>query len=135
LGASAADVAEESAARSEEDPVSRDPIGALATAAGYDDGESWWSDVIEENPATGPVFAAVADAMTALRTDEKPLSAGEAAREAHMRIEIARAAKDCDGAVAVVCGAWHVPALAEHRSLAADRELLKGRPKTKIKAT
>lgn len=135
LGASAADIAEESAARSEEDPVSRDPIGALATAAGYDDGESWWSDVIEENPATGPVFAAVADAMTALRTDEKPLSAREAVREAHMRIEIARAAKDCDGAVAVVCGAWHVPALAEHRSLAADRELLKGRPKTKIKAT
>jgi hypothetical protein len=135
LGASAADIAEESAARSEDDPVSRDPIGALATAAGYDDGESWWSDVIEENPATGPVFAAVADAMTALRTDEKPLSAREAAREAHMRIEIARAAKDCDGAIAVVCGAWHVPALAERRSLAADRELLKGRPKTKIKAT
>lgn len=135
LGAFAADIAEESGARSGEDPVSRDPIGALAIAAGYDDGESWWSDVIEENPATGPVFAAVADAMTALRTDEKPLSAREAAREAHMRIEIARAAKDCDGAVAVVCGAWHVPALAECRSLAADRELLKGRPKTKIKAT
>ncbi|WP_210352123.1 DUF5682 family protein [Bradyrhizobium rifense] len=88
LGASAADIAEESAARSEEDPVSRDPIGALATAAGYDDGESWWSDVIEENPATGPVFAAVADAMTALRTDEKPLSAREAVREAHMRMSL-----------------------------------------------
>ncbi|WP_298877923.1 DUF5682 family protein [uncultured Bradyrhizobium sp.] len=135
LGASASDIAEEIAARAEEDPVSRDPIGALATAAGYDDGESWWSDVIEENPATGPVFAAVADAMTALRADEKPLSAREAAREAHMRIEIAKAAKECDGAVAVICGAWHVPALTERRSLAADRELLKGRPKTKIKAT
>ncbi|MDA9520895.1 hypothetical protein XI06_11045 [Bradyrhizobium sp. CCBAU 11434] len=135
LGASAADIAGEIAARSEEDPVSRDPIGALATAAGYDDGESWWSDVIEENPATGPVFAAVADAMAALRADEKPVSTREAAREAHMRIEIAKAAKECDGAVAVVCGAWHVPALAERRGLAADRELLKGRPKTKIKAT
>ncbi|MCG2626998.1 DUF5682 family protein [Bradyrhizobium sp. WYCCWR 13023] len=135
LGASAADIAGEIAARSEEDPVSRDPIGALATAAGYDDGESWWSDVIEENPATGPVFAAVADAMAALRADEKPISTREAAREAHMRIEIAKAAKECDGAVAVVCGAWHVPALAERRSLATDRELLKGRPKTKIKAT
>lgn len=40
LGSSAADIAEESAARSEDDPVRRDPIGALATAAGYDDGES-----------------------------------------------------------------------------------------------
>jgi hypothetical protein len=118
-----------------DDPVSRDPIGALANAAGYDDGESWWSDVIEENPAAGPVFAAVADAMTALRAEARPLSAREAAREAHMRIEIAKAAKECDGAIAVVCGAWHVPALAERRSLAADRELLKGRPRTKIKAT
>ncbi|WFU21723.1 DUF5682 family protein [Bradyrhizobium sp. CB1717] len=135
LGASDGDIAEEIAARAEADPVSHDPIGALATAAGYDDGESWWSDVIEENPATGPVFAAVADAMTALRADEKSLSAREAAREAHMRIEIAKAAKEYDGAIAVVCGAWHVPALAERRSLAADRELLKGRPKTKIKAT
>ncbi|MBH5396882.1 hypothetical protein HZZ13_03620 [Bradyrhizobium sp. CNPSo 4010] len=135
LGATAGDIAEEIAARAEADPVSHDPIGALATAAGYDDGESWWSDVIEENPATGPIFTAVADAMTALRADEKSLSAREAAREAHMRIEIAKTAKECDGAVAVVCGAWHVPALAERRSLAADRELLKGRPKTKIKAT
>ncbi|MBR1365894.1 DUF5682 family protein [Bradyrhizobium ottawaense] len=135
LGATDGDIAEEIAARAEADPVSHDPIGALATAAGYDDGESWWSDVIEENPAMGPIFAAVADAMTALRADEKSLSAREAAREAHMRIEIAKAAKDHDGAIAVVCGAWHVPALAERRSLAADRELLKGRPKTKIKAT
>ncbi|WP_439400736.1 DUF5682 family protein [Bradyrhizobium sp. DASA03068] len=135
LGASDGDIAEEIAARAEADPVSHDPIGALATAAGYDDGESWWSDVIEENPATGRIFTAVADAMTALRADEKSLSAREAAREAHMRIEIAKAAKECDGAVAVVCGAWHVPALAERRSLAADRELLKGRPRTKVKAT
>lgn len=73
--------------------------------------------------------------MTALRAEEKPLSAREAAREAHMRIEIAKTAKESDGAVAVVCGAWHVPALAERRSLAADRELLRNRPKTKIKAT
>ena len=135
LGADAGDIAAERAARSEDDPASRDPIGALATAAGYDDGESWWSDVIEENPATGPVFAAVADAMTALRAEEKQLSAREAAREAHMRIEIAKAAKEYDGAVAVICGAWHLPALAERRGLAADRELLKGRPKAKIKAT
>lgn len=135
LGTGTGDIAEEIAARADADPVSHDPIGALATAAGYDDGESWWSDVIEENPATGPIFAAVADAMTALRADEKLLSAREATREAHMRIEIAKAAKECDGAVAVVCGAWHVPALTERRSLAADRELLKGRPKTKVKAT
>lgn len=119
----------------DEDPIARDPIGVLATAAGYDDGESWWADVIEENPASTSVFAAVAEAMTALRAEAGPLSAREAAREAHMRIEIARAAKESEGPVAVVCGAWHVPALAVSTTLTADRALLKGRPKAKIKAT
>lgn len=119
----------------DEDPIARDPIGVLATAAGYDDGESWWADVIEENPASTSVFGAVAEAMTALRAEAGPLSAREAAREAHMRMEIARAAKESEGPVAVVCGAWHVPALATSTSLTADRALLKGRPKAKIKAT
>ena len=130
-----ADGTEETQAVVDESPVSRDPIGVLANAAGYDDGESWWCDVIEENPTSGPVFAAVADAMTALRAQSGPLSRREAAREAHMRIEIAKAVKDGEGPIAVVCGAWHVPALGERRSLAADRELLKDRKKTRIKAT
>lgn len=135
LGAHNGGIDEDAAATADDDPISRDPIGMLAIAAGYDDGESWWSDVIEENPSSGPVFAAVADAMSALRAEAGPLSAREAAREAHMRIEIARAAKESDGPVAVVCGAWHVPALLARQSLAADRDLLKGRPKAKIKAT
>jgi len=118
-----------------EDPVSRDPIGMLASAAGYADGESWWSDVIEENPESTTVFAAVADAMTALRAQTGTLSAREAAREAHMRLEIARAAGETEGGIAVVCGAWHVPALVEKHSLTADRALLKGRGKMKVKAT
>src|SRR5579862_1533773 len=37
--------------------LERDPIGLLAEAGGYEDGESWWRDVIEENPAPGPIFA------------------------------------------------------------------------------
>jgi hypothetical protein len=52
-----------------------------------------------------------------------------------MRLEIARAAKESTGPVAVVCGAWHVPALAERHTASADRALLKGRTKVKIKAT
>lgn len=126
---------EEQAEAYDLDPIGRDPIGMLAQAAGYDDGESWWADVIEQNPAPGLVFAAVADAMTALRAETGAIPAREAAREAHMRIEIARAAKDSTGPVAVVCGAWHVPALAAKHSQAADRELLKGRSKSKTKAT
>ena len=115
--------------------LERDPVGILAAAAGYGDGESWWRDVIEENPAPGPVFAAVAGAMAALRA-EIPTPAGhEAAREAHMRIEIAGAVKETSGAIAVVCGAWHAPALQTQGSISADRALLKGAPKRKISAT
>jgi Family of unknown function (DUF5682) len=95
--------------------------------------------VIEENPEPGPVFAAISDAMAALRDAAPPVEGREAAREAHMRIEIARAAKeadkDTDGAVAVVCGAWHVPALRQKTSATADRALLKGTPKQKVTAT
>ena len=53
LGVAGGGIEDETAASADDDPISRDPIGALATAAGYDDGESWWSDVIEENPALG----------------------------------------------------------------------------------
>lgn len=117
------------------DPISFDPIGVLARTAGYEDGESWWSDTIEHSADGSPVFDAVADAMTALRDEVRPVEGREAAREAHMRLEIARAARDASGPVAVVCGAWHVPALVQKVSQSADREILKGRAKTKVKAT
>lgn len=126
---------ENGAAPHADDAIARDPIGVLASAAGYADGESWWRDVIEENPSASPIFAAVADAMGALRAESETLAPHEAAREAHMRLEIARAAKEHDGAIAVVCGAWHVPALMETHTQSSDREILKGRPKSKIKAT
>jgi Family of unknown function (DUF5682) len=115
--------------------IELDPIGALAFAAGYEDGESWWQHVIEENPAPGPVFAAVADAMRALRSDLAPPKAEEAAREAHMRLEIAKSRKKNEGSIAVVCGAWHVPALTEKHASKDDQELLKGVAKRKISAT
>jgi hypothetical protein len=115
--------------------IERDPIGALASAAGYEDGESWWQDVIEENPEPGPIFTAVADAMRALRDGVSPPKEEEAAREAHMRIEISKSSKTSSGPIAVVCGAWHVPALKEKHSSKDDRELLKGVAKRKISAT
>jgi hypothetical protein len=118
-----------------EQSLERDPIGVLAKAGGYEDGESWWRDIIEENPKPGPVFAAIAEAMTALRDAATPVEGREAMREAHMRLEIAKAAKETDGAIAVVCGAWHVPALQAKVSATGDRALLKGAPKQKIMAT
>jgi len=117
------------------DRIARDPIGVLAHAAGYEDGESWWRDVIEENPDPGPIFAAVAQAMSALRENETGLAEDEAAREAHMRLEIARSAKQANGPVAVVCGAWHLPALQAKHSARDDRARLKGGPKATVTAT
>ncbi|MGJ5847546.1 DUF5682 family protein [Streptomyces stelliscabiei] len=117
-----------------------DPLAALAEAAGYDDAERWWEDVVEHRGTGGDVFAPFAvleEAMGALREvygsggrDRDPV------REAYMRLQLRAAQKEFgDDAVAVVCGAWHVPALRERRTVAADRASLKGLPKVKADMT
>ncbi|TGS82616.1 hypothetical protein EN817_25925 [Mesorhizobium sp. M3A.F.Ca.ET.174.01.1.1] len=122
-----ADAAEaDGTAPGEEISPVHDPIGMLARAAGYEDGESWWSDIIEQNPEPGPIFAAIADAMTTLREGEASIGKFEAMREAHMRLEIAAARKEFEGPLAVVCGAWHVPALQTAHTQKSDQALLKG---------
>ncbi|MFE2939697.1 DUF5682 family protein [Streptomyces sp. NPDC059255] len=119
-----------------------DPLAVLARTAGYDDPERWWEDVVEHRAsglADDPFapFEAVAEAMGALR--EEYGSGGhrrDLVREAHMRIQLRAARKEFgDGAVAVVCGAWHVPALRVKTTLAADRALLKGLPKVRTDLT
>lgn len=94
------------------DGVAADPLGALARAAGYDDAERWWEDMVEHRDGDLDTFAAVHEAMAALR-EELPLdSPREQRREAHMRHRIAAAERDGHERVAVVCGAWHAPVLA-----------------------
>ncbi|MFH8881561.1 DUF5682 family protein [Streptomyces californicus] len=136
-----------------------DPIRVLAETAGYDDPERWWEDVVEHRSPGGATgtdsgigtagggggcepgaalapFAALAEAMGALR---EAYGDGDrhrdAVREAYMRIQLRTARKEFGDAVAVVCGAWHVPALAARTTLAADRALLKGLPKVKADLT
>ncbi|EPH42421.1 hypothetical protein STRAU_4534 [Streptomyces aurantiacus JA 4570] len=125
---------------SSEQAVRIDPLGALAEAAGYDDPERWWEDVVEHRAAGGDVFApfeALGEAMGALR--ETYGSGGhdrDLVREAHMRLQLRAAQREFGGeGVAVVCGAWHVPALREKVSVAADRAVLKGLPKVKVDMT
>ncbi|MFD4749459.1 DUF5682 family protein [Streptomyces rubiginosohelvolus] len=130
-----------------------DPIRVLAETAGYDDPERWWEDVVEHRAPTGETdggatpsdgapgdalapFGALAEAMGALR--EAYGDGGQprdAVREAYMRIQLRTARKEFGDGVAVVCGAWHVPALAARTTLAADRALLKGLPKVKTDLT
>ena len=108
-----------------------DPIGELAAAAGYDDPERWWEDVVEHRGM--PAFEAIAEAMTAIR-DDSPEDPDDLVREAYMRTVLREVRKTYDE-IAVVCGAWHVPALARKTSLKDDAALLKGRKKAKVTFT
>lgn len=116
-----------------------DPLGALATAAGETDGESWWGRVVEESSNPIEIFEAIHEAMASLR-QEHPVKDGflqyqENLREAWMRTTI-RAAEKQYQRIAVVCGAWHTPALADRKSTkAADSTLLKGLVSVKTMAT
>jgi hypothetical protein len=117
------------------EPRSRiDPVGELAAAAGYDDPERWWEDVVEHVP--GPaVFDALAEAIGILRADAEEPDPRDAIREAHMRKVLRGTLKEGYQRVAVICGAWHVPALQALPSAAADDRLLRGLPKKKATLT
>lgn len=126
-------------------PVPVDPIRVLAETAGYEDPERWWEDVVEHRTPGAPgtaaadplaAFAALGEAMGALR--EVYGDGGhprDVVREAYMRVQIRAARKEFGGAFAVVCGAWHVPALEARTTQTADRALLKGLPKVKAELT
>ncbi|MFI1365976.1 DUF5682 family protein [Streptomyces griseochromogenes] len=123
-----------------EEQVRVDPLAVLAEAAGYDDPERWWEDVVEHRgPGRRDPFApftALEEAMTALR--ERYGAGGrprDLVREAHMRLQVRAARREFGEAVAVVCGAWHVPALREKAAVTADRALLRGLPKVKADLT
>lgn len=114
---------------------SADPLGALAAAAGYADGERWWEHMVEHRRDGADLFAAVTEAMAALREGAPPLDPREALREAWMRRTIAAAEGEGFQRIAVVCGAWHAPALGGPFDAAADAKLLKGLPQIKTAAT
>jgi len=123
-------------------PVHLDPLGALARAAGYEDGERWWEQVVEQRLNSEGVFEAVLEAMSALREEipEKlnPFEAHmEELREAYMRRVIRTAQKEGFQKIAVVCGAWHSPVLVPERMppASADDALLKGLKKAKVEST
>ena len=112
-----------------------DPISELATAAGYDDPERWWEDVVEHVPGPTSVFEAIAEAIGFLRAEDSEPDPRDGVREAHMRKVLRRSVKDGYQRIAVVCGAWHVPALLHLPPAAADDRLLRGLPKVKASFT
>lgn len=125
--------------------IPTDPLAWLAEAAGYSDSERWWEQMVEQRQESDEIFEAIVEAMATLRQEveqvsppdlENPLDLHEAQREAYMRRTIRQAKKEGFETIAVVCGAWHSPALCEpFPAQKHDNALLKGLPKLKVKAT
>lgn len=166
--ARAADTPAESAPDAEHrDEPFVDPLDALAVAAGFDDGERWWEHLVEERPQASrdgaaadagadasDIFVAVMEMMCAARAASGAPDEGEGpalghlhadplgpVREAAMRQAIRAAQGDGRERIAVVCGAWHAPALdlaAANGALPSAKEdaaALKGLPKVPVKLT
>ncbi|MGW7713163.1 DUF5682 family protein [Streptomyces chartreusis] len=117
-----------------------DPLAVLADVAGYDDPERWWEDVVEHRGAgDGDVFAPFLGLEVAMGALREAYGSGghdrDLVREAYMRLQMRAAQREFGDDVAVVCGAWHVPALRQKNTVGADKALLKGLPKVKADMT
>ncbi|WP_338758511.1 DUF5682 family protein [Massilia sp. METH4] len=113
-----------------------DPLAWIAEAAGFSDTETWWDHLVEQRSDSLDLFAAIAEMMTAVREQTAAQEdIQELRREAYMRNMIRAAEKQGCQRIAVVCGAWHVPALARMPTAKSDNDLLKGLPKEKLAAT
>lgn len=121
-----------------EAPEVRDPMGYMARLAGYKDSERWWEATFEQPEHDMDIFETIISLNTALRDElgrkERPLNR---LREAYMRKQLRKAIKDGFKNIAVVCGAWHTPALhhLDRFKQKDDNALLKGRKKRKTTAT
>jgi len=114
-----------------------DPLANLAKIAGFEDSEPWWDFTFEYAESGMEIFALIEEMITALRREIIDQEKETLIREAHMRNQIRNAIKNKYDRIAVICGAWHVPALNDlsgfpHKN---DRAILKGLPKIKTEAT
>jgi hypothetical protein len=112
-----------------------DPIGWLAEAAGEPDPERWWERMVEQRGSREGLFDSIREAMAALRAASPQPRAREEQREAHMRQAIRAAQKMGYQRIAVVCGAWHAPALTSMPSAAQDARTLQGLARVKVEST
>ena len=121
-----------------EGPIIRDPMGYIAELAGYSDSERWWEATFEQPDNESDIFASIIDLNTALRDElGRQESRHNRTREAYMRKTLREALSKGYKRVAVVCGAWHAPALHHLARFTPkkDNALLKGLRKKKIAAT
>jgi hypothetical protein len=117
-----------------ETQLRRDPFAMIAEAAGYSDSERWWEEQFEKRHAGPEIFKAVLELMSALR-EGQPTEPMDVRREAWMRQTLREAQKEGHESIALVCGAWHTPALATLPTAKADADVLKGMPKVTVATT
>ncbi len=114
-----------------------DPFRKIALLAGYTDPERWWDSLVERQ--SGPeIFPAIQNMMRLLREHKSSSETRETMlREAYMRQTVRAAQKEGFERTAVVCGAWHAPALAEIDNIkaSADAASLRGLKKIKTEST
>lgn len=120
-----------------------EPLRLLSEAAGVDGYEQWWNRLFEQREDDAGVFEATFEAMQAARhgidaevEPDSPISGWKLAaqREAHMRQTIRAARAIGCQRIAVVCGAWHAPALIDLDRADADAALLAGLPSVLVEA-
>ncbi|MFD6163080.1 DUF5682 family protein [Nocardia sp. NPDC060256] len=136
----------------EQEAIELEPIDAMLDDQGavveYEAGEDDSPDreaTIDLRPdddarvaGTNSVAEATSDVLPLepIRLEPVRIDAHTLRREAYMRQTMRKALKDGAVRLAVVCGAWHAPALAGKLGpAAADTRLLKGLPKTKATLT
>ncbi len=113
----------------EETSQPTDPFALIAEAAGYSDGERWWEHFVEQRRSgVGQVFDGILELMAALRVETDKTNSPDThnqVREAAMRGIIRKAQAEGFQNIAIVCGAWHAPALTDLSQAKADEKLLK----------
>ena len=114
-----------------------DPLGVFARLGGYEDGERWWEKMFEGLEEEESVFLAIEEMMTTLRHETGAGDWTNRIREAYMRKQIRVAVKEGFEKIAIICGAWHVPALRLWAQIPAkqDNAILKGRRAIKTAAS
>lgn len=117
--------------------IQTDPLGFIAELAGFSDSERWW-EITFEQAEEDETFEIILDMMRTLRRElDREETRETLLREAHMRKMIRKAVKEGYHNIAVVCGAWHAPALQDVQQIkaSADNKLLRGLKKIKTAVT
>lgn len=114
----------------------KDPLGEMAKIAGYDDQEQWWEITFEQTEDDFALFDAINELITELRSEGNTSSQETLLREAYMRKVLRKTIKGGYERIAVVCGAWHSPAILQWKrhKATADNQALRGLPKVKTNA-